>query len=97
MTRNASPAADGAQETTGLGNLAGVRLDRLERVRAIRQTLAMPGGNREHAAQLLGIGERTPYHSSRSAGFDKGRQPPLKAPTKLDNSSRRAKRQPRLP
>lgn len=49
--------ADGAQETTGLGSLAGVGLGRLEK-EAIRQTLAMTGGNREHAAPPLGIGER---------------------------------------
>ncbi|MCH8211677.1 MAG: hypothetical protein IIB99_09935 [Planctomycetes bacterium] len=69
MTRNASPAADGAQETTGLGNLAGVRLDRLERVRAIRQTLAMPGGHREQAAQLLRTGERTRYRKLKEYGL----------------------------
>ena len=60
--------ADGAQETTGLGSLAGVGLDRLEKV-AIRQTLAMTGGNREQAAQLLGIGERTLYRKLKEYGL----------------------------
>ncbi len=60
--------ADGAQETAGLGRLAGVGLDRLEKV-AIRQTLAMTGGNREQAAQLLGIGERTLYRKLKEYGL----------------------------
>ncbi len=60
--------ADGAQETTGLGSLAGVGLDRLEKV-AIRQTLAMTGGNREQAAQLLGIGQRTLYRKLKEYGL----------------------------
>ncbi|MEE8155137.1 MAG: helix-turn-helix domain-containing protein, partial [Phycisphaerales bacterium] len=60
--------ADGAQETAGLGSLAGVGLDRLEKV-AIRQTLAMTGGNREQAAQLLGIGERTLYRKLKEYGL----------------------------
>ena len=60
--------ADGAQETPGLGSLAGVGLDRLEKV-AIRQTLAMTGGNREQAAQLLGIGERTLYRKLKEYGL----------------------------
>ena len=52
--------ADGAQETTGLGSRAGVGLGRLEK-EAIRQTLAMTGGNCDQTAQLLGIGERALY------------------------------------
>jgi DNA-binding NtrC family response regulator len=50
------------------GSLAGVGLDKLEK-EAIRQTLAMTGGNREHAAQLLGIGERTLYRKLKEYGL----------------------------
>ncbi len=50
------------------GSLAGVGLDRLEK-EAIRQTLAMTQGNREQAAQLLGIGERTLYRKLKEYGL----------------------------
>ncbi len=43
-----------------LGSLAGTSLEQLEK-RAIRETLRLTGGNREQAAGLLGIGERTLY------------------------------------
>jgi DNA-binding NtrC family response regulator len=55
-------------ESLGVGSLAGVGLDRLEK-EAIRQTLAMTGGNREKTAQLLGIGERTLYRKLREYGL----------------------------
>jgi len=55
-------------ESLSLGSLAGVGLDRLEK-EAIRQTLAMTGGNREQTAQLLGIGERTLYRKLREYGL----------------------------
>ncbi len=55
-------------ESPGMGSLAGVGLDRLEK-EAIRQTLAMTGGNREQTAQLLGIGERTLYRKLREYGL----------------------------
>ena len=56
-------------EAGGLaGGLAGVGLDRLEK-EAIRQTLAMTGGNREQAAHLLGIGERTLYRKLKEYGL----------------------------
>ena len=61
--RSADPADDGS-----IGSLAGVGLDRLEK-EAIRQTLAMTGGNREQAAQLLGIGERTLYRKLKEYGL----------------------------
>lgn len=44
----------------GGGSLAGASLEQLEK-RAIRETLRLTGGNREQAAKLLGIGERTLY------------------------------------
>jgi DNA-binding NtrC family response regulator len=50
------------------GTLAGVGLDKLEK-EAIRQTLGMTGGNREHAAKLLGIGERTLYRKLKEYGL----------------------------
>ena len=52
----------------GMGSLAGVGLDRLEK-EAIRQTLAMTAGNREQAANLLGIGERTLYRKLKEYGL----------------------------
>jgi two-component system response regulator HydG len=51
-----------------LGSLAGIGLDRLEK-EAMRQTLAMTGGNREQAAELLGIGERTLYRKLKEFGL----------------------------
>jgi two-component system response regulator HydG len=44
----------------GLDNVAGIPLDQLEK-EAIRKTLQMVHGNREQAAKILGIGERTLY------------------------------------
>ncbi len=60
-------AADGPDDAP-LGSLAGVGLDKLEK-EAIRQTLGMTGGNREQAAQLLGIGERTLYRKLKEYGL----------------------------
>jgi two-component system response regulator HydG len=51
-----------------VGSLAGVGLDRLEK-EAIRQTLQMTGGNREKAADILGIGERTLYRKLKDYGL----------------------------
>ncbi len=55
-------------EAPNIGSLAGVGLDKLEK-EAIRQTLAMTGGNREQAATLLGIGERTLYRKLKEFGL----------------------------
>ncbi len=44
----------------GAGNLVGRPLSEIERYYT-EETLAMTGGNREEAARLLGIGERTLY------------------------------------
>jgi two-component system response regulator HydG len=54
--------------SSGLGGLAGCGLGRLEK-EAIRQTLAMAEGNREKAAQMLGIGERTLYRKLKEYGL----------------------------
>ena len=51
-------ARDSDEASAAIDGLAGVGLERLEK-EAIRQTLAMAEGNRERAAQMLGIGERT--------------------------------------
>ncbi|MDX9911103.1 MAG: sigma-54 dependent transcriptional regulator [Phycisphaerales bacterium] len=50
------------------GSLAGASLEQLEK-RAIRETLRLTGGNREHAAKLLGIGERTLYRKLKEYGL----------------------------
>jgi two-component system response regulator HydG len=55
-------------ERIEFGSLAGVGLDKLEK-EAVRQTLAMTGGNREQAANLLGIGERTLYRKLKEYGL----------------------------
>jgi DNA-binding NtrC family response regulator len=55
-------------EAPNIGSLAGVGLDKLEK-EAIRQTLAMTNGNREQAATLLGIGERTLYRKLKEYGL----------------------------
>ncbi len=52
----------------GGGSLAGTSLEQIEK-RAIRETLALTGGNREKAAQLLGIGERTLYRKLKEYGL----------------------------
>jgi two-component system response regulator HydG len=59
---------DEASGGLGPGSLAGVGLDRLEK-EAIRQTLALTGGNREQTANLLGIGERTLYRKLKEYGL----------------------------
>jgi DNA-binding NtrC family response regulator len=50
------------------GSLAGTSLEQLEK-RAIRETLKLTGGNREQAAKLLGIGERTLYRKLKEYGL----------------------------
>ena len=55
-------------ETSPIGSLAGHSLQRLEK-EAIRQTLALTGGNREQTAHLLGIGERTLYRKLKEYGI----------------------------
>jgi len=50
------------------GSLAGIDLAELEK-RAIRETLKLTSGNREHAAEMLGIGERTLYRKLKEYGL----------------------------
>ena len=62
-------AADSASPQAGIGaSLAGTSLEQIEK-RAIRETLRLTGGNRERAAQLLGIGERTLYRKLKEYGL----------------------------
>jgi DNA-binding NtrC family response regulator len=57
------PPAEG-----GMGSLAGASLEQLEK-RAIRETLRLTAGNREQAAKMLGIGERTLYRKLKEYGL----------------------------
>ncbi len=58
---------DGA-DAPASGSLAGASLEQLEK-RAIRETLQLTGGNREKAAKMLGIGERTLYRKLKEYGL----------------------------
>lgn len=58
---------DGGGGSAG-GSLAGTSLEQIEK-RAIRETLRLTAGNREKAAQLLGIGERTLYRKLKEYGL----------------------------
>jgi two-component system response regulator HydG len=53
-------AASAGDMPAGLAALVGRRLEDVERI-LITETLKLTGGNREQAAELLGIGERTLY------------------------------------
>ena len=54
------PPQGGETAVGGLDNIVGISLEQLEK-EAIRNTLKMTNGNREQAAKMLGIGERTLY------------------------------------
>ena len=54
--------------STSLGSLAGLSLEQIEK-QAIRNTLRMTAGNREQAAKMLGIGERTLYRKLKEYGL----------------------------
>ena len=53
---------------SGSTSLAGIDLAEIEK-RAIRETLKLTGGNREQAAKMLGIGERTLYRLLKEYGL----------------------------
>jgi two-component system response regulator HydG len=55
-------------------NLLGQTLDAIERY-YVEQTLELTEGNREEAARLLGIGERTLYRKIKQWGLDNKRKP----------------------
>jgi two-component system response regulator HydG len=52
----------------GMDNLVGISLEQAER-ELIRNTLKLTNGNREQAAKILGIGERTLYRKIREYGL----------------------------
>jgi two-component system response regulator HydG len=54
--------------STQLGHLAGISLEEAEK-ELIRNTLKMVDGNREQAANILGIGERTLYRKIKEYGL----------------------------
>ena len=60
--------ASGEPSTASLANLVGKPLEELERL-FIVETLRVTGGNREDAAQMLGIGERTLYRKIKEYGL----------------------------
>lgn len=64
----AAEADDGDESAGSGGSLAGTSLEALEK-RAIRETLRLTAGNREQAAKLLGIGERTLYRKLKEYGL----------------------------
>ncbi|GJM19454.1 MAG: sigma-54-dependent Fis family transcriptional regulator [Phycisphaeraceae bacterium] len=71
-TRHVPEDVSGGDEDAGegasRGSLAGARLEQLEK-QAIRETLRLTGGNRERAAKMLGIGERTLYRKLKEYGL----------------------------
>ena len=60
------PAA--GETTGGINNLVGISIEQAERV-LIENTLKLTEGNREHAAKILGIGERTLYRKIKEYGL----------------------------
>jgi two-component system response regulator HydG len=76
--RTADDAASGADDALAAldaaggpgpgASLAGTSLEQIEK-RAIRETLRLTAGNREQAAKLLGIGERTLYRKLKEYGL----------------------------
>ncbi len=63
------PAANGNSQPTGsLSSMVGKPLSELERL-FIAETLAQTGGNRESAAEMLGIGQRTLYRKIKEYGL----------------------------
>lgn len=64
----AEPTASMVDSGVAAGSLAGTSLEQIEK-RAIRETLRLTAGNREQAAKLLGIGERTLYRKLKEYGL----------------------------
>jgi two-component system response regulator HydG len=60
-------SALGETDSPNLGSLTGLSLDQIEK-HAIRNALRLAAGNREHAAKMLGIGERTLYRKLKEYG-----------------------------
>jgi two-component system response regulator HydG len=70
--RDIPPDIHHVRQLTGIsrpaGDLSGVPLDELEK-QAIIDTLAKTKNNRQQAAQILGIGERTLYRKIKEYGL----------------------------
>jgi two-component system response regulator HydG len=58
----------GAEQIGGMNNLVGISIEAAEK-ELIRNTLKMVDGNREQAAKILHIGERTLYRKIREYGL----------------------------
>jgi len=58
----------GVELTGGMNNLVGISIEQAEK-ELIRNTLKMVNGNREAAAKILGIGERTLYRKIKDYGL----------------------------
>jgi two-component system, NtrC family, response regulator HydG len=68
-TELAGPALVAAEASSGsISSLVGKPLVEVEKL-LISETLKFAGGNREHAAELLGIGERTLYRKIKEYGL----------------------------
>ena len=65
--RPGGPGAAGA-EANNLGQLVGISIEQAEQ-ELIRNTLKLTEGNRERAAKILGIGERTLYRKIKEYGL----------------------------
>lgn len=61
-------AGDGDHVDSGIDAAAGLSLDQIEK-HAIRNALRVTAGNREQAAKMLGIGERTLYRKLKEYGL----------------------------
>ena len=62
------PAVGGGEGLGGMNNLVGISIEQAER-ELIRNTLKLVSGNREQAAKILGIGERTLYRKIKEYGL----------------------------
>jgi DNA-binding NtrC family response regulator len=64
------PAGSAAAVTSAgsMNNLVGISIQQAE-IELIRNTLKMTNGNREQAAKILGIGERTLYRKIKDYGL----------------------------
>jgi two-component system, NtrC family, response regulator HydG len=63
-----APPEAGEAAPDELGSMVGKRLDEVEKL-VIAETLKLTGGNRENAAETLGIGERTLYRKLKEYGL----------------------------
>jgi two-component system, NtrC family, response regulator HydG len=62
------PTGSATEHLAGMDNLVGISIEQAEK-ELIRNTLKMVDGNREQAAKILRIGERTLYRKIREYGL----------------------------